>query len=77
MCVGSNLNWSNLCNGARVSKCVPPAVAFSSFHQDKGLALKSPKVIVNKEFNEAGLLGSLSKSHRKFSNSIFFWLGDL
>ena len=38
------------------------------FHQDDDLALKSPRIIVNKEFDEAGLRKSSSKCDRKFSN---------
>ena len=54
-----------------------PVVVLSSFHQVEDLALKSSKIIVNKELDEAVLLKSSSKSDRKLSNSILSWLGDL
>ena len=39
---------------------------------DDDLALKSPRIIVNKEFDEAVLLKTSSKPDRKFSNSALF-----
>ena len=77
MCVGFDISWSKLCNDVRTSKCVPSVVVLSFFHQDENLALKSSKVIVNKELDEAVLPKSPSKSGRKFSNSILSLLGDL
>ena len=77
MCVGSDISWSKLCNDVRASKCVPSVVVLSSFHQDEDLALKSPRIIVNKELDEIVLLKSSSKLDRKFSNSTLSWLGDL
>ena len=77
MCVGSDKSWSKLCNDVSASKCVPSVVVLSSFHQVEDLTLKSPKIIVNKELDEAVLLKSSSKSDRKLSNSILSWLGDL
>ena len=77
MCVGSDISWSNLCNDVSASKCVTSVVVLSSFHQVEDLALKSPKIIANKELDEAVLLKSSSKSDRKLSNSILSWLGDL
>ena len=77
MCVGSDISWSKLCNDVRASKCVPSVVVLSSFHQDEDLALKSPKIIVNKELDEAVLLETSSKPDIKFSNSISSWPGDL
>ena len=76
-CVGSDTSWWKLCKDVRASKCIPSAVVLSFFHQDNDLALKSPKIIVNKELDEAVLLKSLSKSDRKFSNSALSWLGVL
>ena len=77
MCMGSDISWSKLCNGVSASKCVLSVVVLSSFHQVEDLALKSPKIIVNKELDEAVLLKSSSKSDRKLSNSILSWLADL
>ena len=77
MCVGSDINWSKLCNDLRASKCVPSVVVLSSFHQVKDLALKSPKIIANKQLDETILHKRSSKSDRKFLNSILSWLGEL
>ena len=75
MCMGSDISWSKLCNDVSASKCVPSVVVLSSFHQVEDLALKSSKIIVNKELDEAVLLKSSSKSDRKLSNSMLSWLG--
>ena len=77
MCVASDISWSKLCSDVSASKCVPSVVVLSSFHQVEDLALKSPKIIVYKELDEAVLLKSSSKSDWKLSNSILSWLGDL
>ena len=50
MCVGSDISWSNLCNDVSASKCVTSVVVLSSFHQAEDLGLKSPKIIVSKQF---------------------------
>lgn len=60
----------------RVSKCILSTVVLSSFHQDEDLSLKSPKIIVNKELDEAVLIKSSSKLDKKFSNSILSCLRD-
>ena len=67
MFVGSDINSSKLCNDVRASKCVPSVVVLSSFHQDEDLALKLPKIIVNKELDEVVLLKSSSKSDSNVS----------
>ena len=77
MCVSSDISWSKLYNDVSASKCVRSVLVLSSFHQVGDLALKSPKIIVNKELDEAVLLTTSSKSDRKLSNSILSWLGDL
>ena len=77
MCVGSNVGWSQSCNDVGVSNYEPFPVVLSSFHQEKDLALKSPKIIGNKELDEAVLLKSSSKSDRKFPNSALSWPRDL
>ena len=61
----------------RASKCVPSVVVLSSFHEVEDLALKSPKIIVNKKLDEAVFLESSSESDRKLSNLILSWFGDL
>ena len=48
------------CEDISASKCVPFVVILSSFHQDEGLALKSPIIMVNKELIQAVLLKSSS-----------------
>ena len=46
-------------------------------HHDDDLALKSPKITVNCDFEKSTLLRISSKPERKDSNSILLWLGDL
>ena len=62
MCVGSDISWSKLCNDVSASKCVPSVLVLSYFHRVEDLTLKSPKIIKNKELDEAVLLKSSSKS---------------
>ena len=69
--------WYKLCNDVSASKYVPSVAVLSSFHHVEDLALKSSKIIVNKELDEAVLLKSSSKAGRKVSNSILSLLGDL
>ena len=69
--------WYKLCNDVSASKYVPSVAVLSSFHQVEDLALKSSKIIVNKELDEAVLLKSSSKAGRKVSNSILSLLEDL
>ena len=59
--VSSDISWWKLCKDVSASKCVTFVVVLSSFYQDKDLALKSPKIVVNKELVEAVLLRNLSK----------------
>ena len=66
-CVGSDISWWKLWKDVCASKVVPFAVVLPSFHQDENLALKSPRIMVNKELVEAVLLRSSSKSDRKCS----------
>ena len=76
-CVGSDIRWKKLCKDVRASEWAPSAVVLSLFHQDDDQALKSPRIIVSREFDETVLFKSSSKSDRKFSNSALAWLGDL
>ena len=46
-------------------------------HHVDDLALKSPKITVNWDFEKSTLLSMSSKPERKDSNSILIWLGDL
>ena len=52
----------------------PSVVGLSSFYQDEDLALKPPKIIVNKELDEAFLLKSSSKSDENFQTLCFLGL---
>ena len=49
----------------------------SSDHHSSDLALKSPKMIVNWDFEQIILLSKSSKPDKKDSNSEVLWLGDL
>ena len=49
----------------------------SSDHHSGDLALKSPKMIVNWDFEQIILLSKSSKPDKKDSNSEVLWLGDL
>ena len=64
--MGSDISLSELCNDVRASKCISSVVVLSSFHQDEDLALKSPKICVNKKLDEGVLLKSSSKLGGKF-----------
>ena len=60
-----------MCKDISASNCVPSGIVLSSFDQDEDQALiKSPRTMVNKDLVEIVLLQSLSKSDRKFSNSM-------
>ena len=76
-CVGSDISWWKLCKDVNAFKCVPSAVVLSFFHQDNDLTLSSPRIIVNKELDEAVFLRTSSKSDKKFSNLALSWFGDL
>ena len=52
-------------------------VVLSLVHQTDDLALKSPKIMVNKELHRVVSLKTFSKFDKKFSNSKQTWLGDL
>ena len=75
-CVGSDIRWWKLCKDLNTYNCVP-SIALPSFHQDEDVASKSPRIMINKEFVEAVLHKSSSKSDSKFSDSVLPWLGDL
>ena len=46
-------------------------------HHVNDLALKSPKITVNWNFDKSKLLSISSKPERKDPNLILIWLGDL
>ena len=50
--VGCDISWWNPSTLVRDSSCVSSVVALSSVHQTEDLALKSPKIIVNKPLLE-------------------------
>ena len=50
-------------------KCVPSTEALSLVHQTEVLALKSPKIMVNKELHKVLSIKTFSKFDKKFSNS--------
>ena len=56
---------------------MPCKVAMSSDHHSGDLALTSPKMIVNWDFEQSMLLSKSSKPEKKDSNSEVLWLGDL
>ena len=47
-----DISWWNPCKLVRDSICVPSVVAISLVHQTEDLALKSPRIIVNKPLFE-------------------------
>ena len=65
-CMGSDITWWKLSKDVNSSKCVTSVVVLYSFHQDEDLALKSPRIMINKELVEAILLKSSSELDRNF-----------
>ena len=65
------LEWGSRCVGSGLWYKLMKVVVLSSFHQDEDVALKSSKVMVNKELVEPVVLRRSSKSDRKFSNSMY------
>ena len=52
-------------------------VVLSLVHQTDDLALKSPKIMVNKELYKVVSLKTFSKFEKKYLNSKLSFLGDL
>ena len=75
--VGSEINYLKPYVVVRESICVPCKVAMYSEHQSGDLALESPKMIVNWNFEQSILISKSSKPDKKVSNSEGLWLGDL
>ena len=61
----------------RTSRRVLSTVVLSFFHQKTGLVLKSPRVIVNREMDDAVVFEMSSKFGKSLSNFSAFCLGDL
>ena len=51
--VGSDMSWWKPCKDVRASRCAPSTVVLSFFHQEEDLALKSPRIIVKRELDNA------------------------
>ena len=58
-------------------KLCPFNCSFVLVHLTEDLALKSPKIMVNKELDKVVSLKTFSKFDKRFSNSKLFWFGDL
>ena len=54
---------------------MPCKIAISSDYDSGDLTLKSPKMIVNRDFEQSMLLNKSSKPDKKNSNSEVLWLG--
>ena len=59
------------------SSCVPSVLVLSLVYQTEDLALKSRKIMVNKELQKVLSFKTFSKFDKKCSNSKVFWLGVL
>ena len=75
--VGSEIICLKPCIVIRESICVPCKVLMSSDHHAGDLALRSPKMTVNWDFEQSVLLSNSSKPDKKDSNLEVLWLGDL
>ena len=51
--VGSVMSWWKSCKDVRASRRAPSTVVLSFFHQEEDLALKSPRIIVKRELDDA------------------------
>ena len=75
--VGSDMSWWKPCKDVRASRRAPSTVVLSFFHQEEDLALKSPRIIVKRELDDAVVFKMSSKFDKNSSNSAVLWLGDL
>ena len=64
--VGCDISWWNSCVVVRDSSCIPSIAVLSLVYQTEDLALKSPKVMVNKELQEIVSIKTFSKFGKKF-----------
>ena len=72
--VDSDIRWLKPCKDVRASSST---VVLSFFHQEEDLALKSPRIIVKRELDDAVVFKMSSKFDKNYSNSAVLWLGDL
>ena len=75
--VGSDMSWWKPCKYVRASRRAPSVVVLSFFHQEEDVALKSPRIIVKRELDDALIFRMSSKFDKNYSNSAVLWLGDL
>ena len=61
----------------RASRHARSSVVLSFFHQKEDLALKSPRIIVKRELDDAVVFEMPSKFDKNSSNLAVSWLGDL
>ena len=61
----------------RAFRRAPSIVVLPFFHQKEDLALKSFRIIVRRELDDAVVFKMLSKFDENSLNSVVFWLGDL
>ena len=74
--VGSEIICLKTCNVVRETICVPCKVVMSLGHYAGDLALRSPKMTKNWDFEQSVLLSKSSKPDKKDSNSEVLWLGN-
>ena len=75
--MGCDISWWKPWTVIKDSSCIPSVAVLSLVHQTEDLTLKSPKIMVNKQLQEAVSLKGFSKFDKKFSNLKLSWLGDL
>ena len=75
--VGSDMSWWKPYKDVRASGRAPCTVVLSFFHQKEDLALKSLRIIVKRELDDAVVFKMSLKFDKNSSNSAVFWLGDL
>ena len=75
--VGSDMGWWKQCKDVKASRRAPSTVVLSFFHQKEDLALKSPRIIMKRELDDAVVFKMSSKLDKTSSNSAVFWPGDL
>ena len=75
--VGSDMSWWKPCEDVRTSRRAPSTVVLSFFHQEEDHALKSHRIIVKRELDDAVVFKMPSKFDKNSSNSAILWLGDL
>ena len=73
---GSDMNWWKPCKDVRVSRRVLSAVVSSFFCLKEDLALKSPKIVVEREFDDAVVFEMSLKFDKYSLKSMSFWVGD-